>query len=164
MKKTVFGKSRGQAMVLYAGSVGVFAGAFGLCTDVGIMYMNWQQLQKAADAAVLAGANYLPGDPATAVSTATAWPLNNSVLASEIASGSTVDPTNKKISITLKRTVPYNFAKVQGLVSNDVQGRETSEDQNLGGAGGNHLMPVGFCCITPPCHSVGKIILLLEEE
>src|SRR5258707_10846483 len=108
MKKRVIGKSRGQVMVLYAGVVAVLLGAIGLCTDVGLMYMNWQQLQKAADAAVLAGANYLPGDPATAISTATAWPLNNSVVASEIVSGPTVDPTDKKISITLKRTVPYN--------------------------------------------------------
>jgi len=164
--KKILGKPRGQVMVLYAGVLAVLLGAIGLCTDVGLMYMNWQQLQKAADAAVLAGANYLPADPATAISTATAWPSNNSALASEIVSGPTVDstnPTGPTISITLKRTVPYNFAKVLGMVSNDVQVTATAQVQNLGGAGGNHLVPVGFACPTPPCTSVGENILLPGE-
>jgi Putative Flp pilus-assembly TadE/G-like len=161
--KAIFGKAGGQVMVLYVGVLAVLLGAIGLCTDVGIMYMNWQQLQKAADAAVLAGANYLPSDPSTAISTASAWPLNNSVLASEIASGPTVDPTNTQISITLKRTVPYNFAQVLGMVSNDVVVTATAQVQNLGGAGGNHLIPVGFACPTPPCTSVGENILLPGE-
>jgi Flp pilus assembly protein TadG len=165
MKKK-FGKSRGQVMVLYAGVVAVLLGAVGLCTDVGLMYMNWQQLQKAADAAVLAGANFLPDDPATAISTAQAWPLNNSVLASEIVSGPTVDPTDKTISITLKRTVPYNFAQVLGLVSNDVQVTAKAAVQGIGGAGGNHVVPVGFACVDPghsPCTHPGNNITLPGE-
>jgi len=129
--------------------------------------MNWQQLQKSADAAVLAGANYLPGDPATAISTAQAWPLNNSVLASEIVSGPTVDPTDKTISITLKRTVPYNFAKVLGMVSSDVQVTATAAVQGIGGAGGGHVVPIGFTCANPgsaPCASPGDHIITPGEN
>jgi hypothetical protein len=159
-------KPSGQVMVLYAGIVAVLLGAVGLCTDVGIMYINWQQLQKAADAAVLAGANYLPGDPATAISTATAWPSNNSALASEIVSGPTVDPTNTKISITLKRTVPYNFAQALGLVSSDVQVTAIAAVEGVGGAGGNHVIPVGFACANPgasPCTHPGNNITIPGE-
>jgi Flp pilus assembly protein TadG len=163
MKKRVFGKSHGQVMVLYAGVVAVLLAAVGLCTDVGLMYINWQQLQKAADAAVLAGANYLPKDPATAISTAQAWPANNSSSAAEIVGAPSVTAANTKISITLKRTVPYNFAKVLGMTSADVQVTATAQVQNLGGAGGNHVIPVGFACATPPCTSPGENILLPGE-
>jgi Flp pilus assembly protein TadG len=164
--KKIFGKSRGQVMVLYAGVIAVLLGAVGLCTDVGLMYFNWQQLQKAADAAVLAGANYLPQDPATAISTAQAWPSNNSALTSEIVGTPTVNAADTTISITLKRTVPYNFAQVLGLVSNDVQVTATAAVQGIGGAGGNHVVPVGFACANPgnsPCTHPGNNITLPGE-
>jgi Flp pilus assembly protein TadG len=165
--RKISGKSRGQVMVLYAGVVAVLLGAVGLCTDVGLMYFNWQQLQKAADAAVLAGANYLPGDPTTAISTAQAWPLNNSVLATEIVGTPSVTAGNTKISITLKRTVPYNFAQVLGMVSNDVQVTATAAVQGVAGAGGDHVVPVGFTCANPgtnPCASPGDKIITPGEN
>lgn len=169
--KTIFGKRRGQVMVLYAGVLAVLLGAIGLCTDVGIMYMNWQQLQKAADAAALAGANYLPSDSTTAISTATNWPVNNfQVLSTEIVGAPTVNGTNTQISITLKRTVPYNFAQVLGLVSNDVQVTAVAAIENTGGAvgspGGGHLIPVGFTCpnpVTSPCTTPGEDIAMPGE-
>jgi hypothetical protein len=161
----IFDKSRGQMMVLYSGALAfALAGAVALCTDVAIMYVNWEQLQKAADAAVLAGANYLPDDTATAISTANTFSVNNnSIQASEIVSGPTVSNANQNISITLKRTVPYNFGKVLGLTSADVQVTATAQAQNVGGAGGNHLIPVGFACPSPPCVSPGQNLLLPGE-
>ncbi len=60
--KRIFDKSRGQMMVLYSAALAfALAGAVALCTDVGVMYMDWQHMQKIADAAALAGANYLDG-------------------------------------------------------------------------------------------------------
>lgn len=167
--KRVFDKSRGQVMVLYAGALAfALAGAVALCTDVGIMYVNWEQLQKAADAAVLAGANYLPSDPATAISTAQSWSVaNNSVLASEIVGTPTVNGNDTQLSITLKRTVPYNFGKVLGLVSADVEVTATAQTQNIQGAGGQHLIPIGFPCANPgssPCVSPGDNIALPGEN
>jgi Flp pilus assembly protein TadG len=165
--KKVFGEASGQVMVLYAGVLAFLLGAIGLCTDVGLMYVNWQQLQKAADAAVLAGANYLPGDRSTAISTAQAWPLNNSALASEIVSGPTVNAGNTQISITLKRTVPYNFAKVLGMTSADVQVTATAAVEGIGGAGGHHVVPIGFTCANPgtaPCASPGDHIITPGEN
>lgn len=168
--RKIFGKSSGQVMVLYAGVIAVLLGAVGLCTDVGLMYFNWQQLQKAADAAALAGANYLPKDPSTAVSTAQAWPANNSALTSEIVGTPSVNAGDTQISITLKRTVPYNFAQVLGLVSNDVQVTAIAAIESVGGAvgspGGGHLVPVGFTCPNPttnPCTTPGENINLPGE-
>ena len=74
----IFGKSRGQVAVLYAGVIAVLLGAVALTTDVAVMYVNWQQAQKVADAAAIAGANYLNGgityaDPTTG----TAYPTSS---------------------------------------------------------------------------------------
>ena len=55
--------SQGQIMVLYAGAIAVLLGAIALGTDVAVMYLNWEQLQKAADASAIAGASQLTGQP-----------------------------------------------------------------------------------------------------
>jgi hypothetical protein len=163
--KRIFDKSRGQIMVLYAGALAfALAGAVALCTDVAVMYVNWENMQKAADAAVLAGANYLPNDTATAISTASTWSVNNnSIKASEIVSGPTVSNANQNISITLKRTVPYNFGKVLGLTSADVQVTATAQAQNVTGSNSSHLIPVGFACPSPPCVKPGDNLVLPGE-
>ena len=164
--KRIFDNSRGQMMVLYAGALAfALAGAVALCTDVAIMYVNWENLQKAADAAVLAGANYLPDDTATAISTANTWSVNNnSIQASEIVSGPTVSNKNRDISITLRRTVPYNFGKVLGMTSADVQVTATAEAQNVGGTNSNHLIPVGFQCANAKCVNPGDNLVLPGEK
>src|ERR1700735_4759014 len=66
----ILGKPRGQIAVLYAGILVTLVGALALGVDVSVMYVNWQHAQKVADAAAIAGANYLNGgityrDPAT---------------------------------------------------------------------------------------------------
>ena len=59
--KKIFFNSRGQVAVLYAGIAAVLIGAIALGADVAVMYSNWEQVQKTADAAAIAGANYLAG-------------------------------------------------------------------------------------------------------
>ncbi|WP_333648944.1 TadE/TadG family type IV pilus assembly protein, partial [Candidatus Binatus sp.] len=58
--KKLFGSSRGQIAVLYAGVILGLLGAIALCTDVGVIYLNWHRMQKAVDPAVLAGGAGLP--------------------------------------------------------------------------------------------------------
>ncbi len=113
------GKSKGQTMVIIALVMPALLGAIALGTDVAIFYFNWVQLQKAADAGVLAGANYLPDNPTQATNTANAYAENDGAAASEIQS-TTVSPDDLTISMTLKRTVPYYFAKVLGLSNGTV--------------------------------------------
>ena len=68
-----FGKSRGQVAVLYTGIIAVLLGAVALGSDVAVMYVNWQQLQKAADAAVLVGGAGLPDNIPGATAAANAY-------------------------------------------------------------------------------------------
>ena len=89
-------------------------GGVSLGTDVAVLYFNWVQLQKAADTAALAGANYLPDNPSRAASTANQFATNNGIKPAEISS-TTVAADNLSITIKVQRYVPYFFAKVVGL-------------------------------------------------
>jgi Putative Flp pilus-assembly TadE/G-like len=53
------GYMKGQIGVVMTFAIATLLGAMALGTDVAVMYFNWVQLQKAADAAALAGASYL---------------------------------------------------------------------------------------------------------
>src|ERR1700737_5357441 len=53
------GYMKGQIGVVMTFAIATLLGAMALGADVAVMYFNWVQLQKAADAAALAGANYL---------------------------------------------------------------------------------------------------------
>jgi Flp pilus assembly protein TadG len=106
----------GQAMVIIALALVALLGAMALCTDLGVFYFNYVQMQKAADIAVLAGANYLPDNPNEATATAAQIAENNGIAAAEIGSNS-VAANDQSISMTVNRTVPYYFAKVLGLTS-----------------------------------------------
>lgn len=53
-------KSKGQFIVVLTIAIVALLGVIALCTDIGVVYYNYVKLQKAADSAALAGANYLP--------------------------------------------------------------------------------------------------------
>src|SRR6202140_3464762 len=52
---------KGQMAIVFTPALSTLLGVMALGADVGVMYYNWNQLQKGADAAALAGANYLNG-------------------------------------------------------------------------------------------------------
>ena len=110
------GYSRGQTLVIFALIIPVLVGAISLGTDVSVFYFNWMQLQKAADAAAIGGANYLPDNPSAAKTTATQLALSNGIKQAEIVSTS-VGANNLTISIKLQRNVPYYFARVLGMTN-----------------------------------------------
>jgi Flp pilus assembly protein TadG len=60
MRKS-FGSSSGQIYVLVAMAMAVLIGMAGLVVDVGLLYVDRRQMQTAADAAAVAGANALQG-------------------------------------------------------------------------------------------------------
>jgi Flp pilus assembly protein TadG len=140
--KKIFLKSRGQ--VEYAGMAAVLIGALALGADVSVLYVNWEQLQRAADAAALAGANYLPLDPATAQTTATTYAENNGIQSGEI-SGAEVSSDDLSITVNLTRTVPYSFAMALGMTNGSVSVKATAGVQQ-NGAYGRGLMPIGLSC------------------
>src|SRR6266850_2787145 len=50
---------KGQIAVVMTLVIATLVGVMSLGADVGVMYYNWVQLQKGADAAAVAGASYL---------------------------------------------------------------------------------------------------------
>jgi Flp pilus assembly protein TadG len=121
-------RSSGQILVLVALILPVLIGAIALGTDVTVFYYNWVQLQKAADAAVLGGANYLPDNPSQAQTTANQLAKNNGIKTAEIVA-TTVAVDDLSISITLRRTVPYFLARVLGLSNGIVTTSATATPQ-----------------------------------
>jgi Putative Flp pilus-assembly TadE/G-like len=165
MKKMVFGKSRGQVMVMYAAATVGLVGVLALCADVGVMYVNWQQTQKVADAAALAGANYLSGsgfdfNPATgtvpsgctgdgAQQAACMYAVDNGLLASNL--NPYPSETASTITVTVQQTgLPYYFGKVLGLDNYTV--KATAVAQMSLPPGSTPIFPVGLQCgpTSPP--------------
>jgi len=148
MNKT-FHKSRGQIAVIYAGIVAALLAAVGLGTDVTIMYINWQQLQKAADAAVLAGGGGLPDNTAGATIAVNTYLTSNGIVGTDVVTGPTFSPDHTQISVTVKRTVPYYFGRALGLVNSDVQVTATAQAQT-GLSPNGDVFPVGLDLIEFP--------------
>jgi Flp pilus assembly protein TadG len=112
--KRLFAYERGQIAVLYVLAMVAMVGAVAMGTDVAVMYVNWQQLQKSVDSAALAGANYLYDvDPAAATSVATNYAVSNGVTTGEL--NTSVASDHSSITVSAQRTVPYYFGKVLGL-------------------------------------------------
>ncbi len=162
-------------MVVMAVVIGTLVGAIALGTDVGVLYYNWVQLQKAADAAALAGASSLTAvaDPtgtvaANAISVAKGYaclngindpkntnsticpnPVQNATYVDQVKS-TTVNPANTQLSIQLARQVPYFFGKVLGLGTGSVAAAATAQVSAPINNYQSGLFPVGIQC-TNPC-------------
>ncbi len=111
---------RGQVMALFALALVVLIGSLALCTDVAVMYWNWLSMQKAVDAAALAGAHYLPEDSTTASNQAVNYGELNGLTASEIGSPD-IAADLKSITVNASRNVPYYFGRVFGLTQQRVE-------------------------------------------
>ncbi len=120
---------RGQMIVILAFAIVGLLGGVALGADVAVMYFNWQRLQSAADAAALAGANYLPEDPVDAVTAATNYATQNGIRPSELATP-VVSNSNQSITVSATRTVQYYFARVLGVTSQDVNASATASAPN----------------------------------
>ena len=141
--------------IVFALALPAILGALALCTDVGMMYLNWEELQKAADAAVLAGANRgLPHDPALAAEVANQYAEMNGVQQGEILS-TNVAADDMSITMTLRRQVPYAFGRVLGLTSAPVTVSATAGIQSAEAACG--FLPIGIPCdASAPVSSVSQ--------
>jgi Flp pilus assembly protein TadG len=127
--KRLFAHSRGQVAVVYTLAVVTLVGAVAFGTDVAVMYMNWQQLQKSVDSAALAGANFLYDvNSSVASTTATTYAQSNGVKSSEVTTSVAADRSS--ITVSAQRNVPYYFAKVLGLSTQLVQVTATASAPN----------------------------------
>lgn len=135
--------SGGQTLVIFTLVLVTLLGAMALCTDVAVLYFNWAQLQKAADAAAVAGAHYLPDDTSTATSTAYTYANYDGVPASQVLSV-TFGNANTTITVQLRRTVNLFFARVLGFLNTPVTVQATAMIQPAGGTNG--IFPIGLSC------------------
>ena len=126
-------------MALFTIVLPVLLGAMALGADFAIIYLNWSMVQKAADAAALAGASQLTAVPGSAASLTPA--VDNYVNGYACLNGvsdpsntyATICPTeashpggvadkiafttvtDTQVSVGIHRTVPYYFGKMIGL-------------------------------------------------
>jgi hypothetical protein len=159
--KAILSKSRGQITVLYAGIAAVLIGAIALGSDVAVMYMDWQHMQKTADAAAIAGANYLAGyvfvgtpasgcsgQPDSATTAACTYAVDNGIA---VAGLTLTEPTATTIQVVAHQdTQPYFFGKVLGLNTYAVSATAAAQAGGPIGTVTQGLFPVGLQC-TNPC-------------
>jgi putative Flp pilus-assembly TadE/G-like protein len=159
--KNSFGSSRGQVAVLYAGIIAVLIGAIALGADVAVMYANWEQMQKTADAAAIAGANYLAGytftgtpasgcggEPDAATTAACTYAVDNGLAVSNLT---LTEPTSSTIQVVAQESaLPYYFGKVIGLSTYSVSASAAAAAGGNIGTVTQGLFPVGLQC-TAPC-------------
>jgi hypothetical protein len=111
---------RGQALVLFVLLSLVLIGSVAIVTDVSWLWYGNQRMQRAADAAALAGAIYLPGDPAKAYSTARDEATKNGFTGG--VNGVTVTPlqdtvNKRRLIVTVNGPVGAFFAQALGISS-----------------------------------------------
>lgn len=115
---------RGQVLVMTVIAMTVLLGMTAFVLDVGAWYHSKRQLQATADAAALAGAQALPGDPGTASSLALQYADKNGggVLGADVTITSTYQ-SNDTIAVGGKKTEPGFFSRILGIDSVDVRAR-----------------------------------------
>jgi Flp pilus assembly protein TadG len=106
---------RGQALVIFVFAAVALIGAAALATDVSWVFVNQQRMQRAADAAALAGAVYLPGDVSTAFSTALDEASRNGFahgVDGVVITPSTDPSNNRRLVVDIDTEVDTYFARV----------------------------------------------------
>jgi Flp pilus assembly protein TadG len=110
--------SRGQIAIIFAGSILTFVALCAVVVDVSWYWANTLRVQRAADAAALAGAVYLPNDKGTAFAEARAAAKRNGY--ADGVDGITVTPTvddndPRQLDVQIDGTVSAFFAHALGI-------------------------------------------------
>jgi len=166
--------AKGQVMALFTLVLPVLLGALCLGADFAIIYFNWAVVQKAADAAALAGASQLTGVPGSAPSVQAAatnyvngYACLNGI--SNTASSGLCSPsaahtdnivftnvTDTQVSVGIKRSVPYFFGKMIGLQQASVAAKATAAIEPPGTIP-TGLFPIGLPC-KKPCTNLRDLL------
>lgn len=124
MLKSILNNQRGSVVTLVAGAMIAVLGCAALVVDIGQLYLNRTQLSNVADAAVLAGAQELPKNPAGAQSIALEYALKNGKATDNV--NTTISSDNKTIQINITRNVPLSFAPFLGIPTASVAEKATA--------------------------------------
>jgi Putative Flp pilus-assembly TadE/G-like len=165
--------SNGQILALFTIVLPVLLGGMALGADFAIIYLNWAMVQKAADAAALAGASQLtavPGSGPSVTPNAENYVYGYACLNGISDPGKTyptlcgseashpggfadqivfTNVTDTTVQVGIKRSVPYFFGKMIGLKEAAVAAKATAAVEGIGTVPSG-LYPVGFQC-TAPC-------------
>jgi len=179
------GFSKGQMLALFTIILPVLLGVMALGADFAIIYLNWAMVQKAADAAALAGASQLTAVPGSAPSVTPA--ATNYVNGYACLNGisdpgktyATICPseashpggfadqivftnvTDTQVSVGIKRTVPYYFGKMIGLQQAAVAAKATAAIEPPGTVP-TGLFPIGLPCKSP-CNNLNDLLSGLSK-
>jgi len=160
--------AKGQMAVVFTLVLATMMGVMALGTDIGVMYYQWAQLQKGADAASLAGASFLNGGQTfynvnsnctsqsdDAKKAACTYAINNG-LAYDASSLTINEPgvnlpagartPNLQVIVT-KTNQPYYFARLIGLTTYNVGATATAAQAPVSQTNG--LFPMGVQCNSP---------------
>ncbi|MGQ9513289.1 pilus assembly protein TadG-related protein [Thermodesulfitimonas sp.] len=118
-------EEKGVVLVLVAAALVALLGFGALVTDVGLLMLNRERVANAADAAALAGAAFLPENPAAAVSTAQEYALKNGAQPGEVSV--TLGPDGKSITVDAVHAVSFSLARVLGFTASTVSGHAKAE-------------------------------------
>jgi Flp pilus assembly protein TadG len=120
-------EDRGQALVVAALLMTILLGFAGLAVDVSWYELNLVRMQRAADAAALAGVVYLPRDPTGAINAALAEATKNGYAngtggVSVVAQQDLIN--TGMLTVTVQASVQTYFARVFGTAA--IQGSRTA--------------------------------------
>lgn len=104
----------------------VLIGLAAIGVDVGRWSMQMERLQKAADAAALAGVTYLPNDLTTARSTAVAVAMRNGISDASMITV-TQGARSSELVVTVRARVPNTFGAVLGYGNTTVARSATAD-------------------------------------
>lgn len=139
---------RGQVLVLFAVGFVAFCGLAGMAVDAGQLLYTKTDLQKVADAAVLAGVQDLP-NASLANSSAVDYVGRNgtSSTTAVVQVGQSYSP-NDTITVTATRRVNYTFLRLVGLEGTDVTAKAVGRAARY--RGGSNIVPFALVASNDP--------------
>ncbi|HEY2524977.1 MAG TPA: pilus assembly protein TadG-related protein [Candidatus Binataceae bacterium] len=176
--------SKGQIVAVFTIVLPVLLGVMALGVDFALIYFNWSMVQKAADAAALAGASQLTGvsGSASSVQTAVDNYVNGYACMNGVSDPAATYPTlctetthpggftdkivfttntDTQVSVGINRTVPYYFGKMIGLNTANVSAKATAAILPPGTIP-NGLFPIGLPCKSP-CNNLNDLLTELSS-
>ncbi len=153
-------KQAGQILVIFALMLTVLIGLVGIAIDVTYAWRNGLQIQRAADAAAMAGVVYLPGAVTTGHDKAVAIAGANGYPASTVTAAPTSFDT-RKMDVTITADVPTFFVNLFG-VNHWTISRSARAAYIMPVPLGSPLAYYGVGCLVlqsvspkPPCNATG---------
>jgi len=117
--------NRGSVSVLLALALSALLASSALVIDVGRVYAKRQELSNIADAAALAGAQFLPENPELATDTAIDYAMRNGIPSQRVQV--LLSDDHERIQVLVNGVASMTLARVFGRTEEEVYGSSTAE-------------------------------------